>query len=128
MAAAVHNEQQKSVLVVDDDDDLCGLVATILRGEGYCVRTASNGAEALDDVHEHGEPDLILLDMRMPVMDGWEFARRLDAEYEHHAPVIVISAAENPGQRAADIGANDWISKPFDIDWLVRAVGRNVRH
>jgi len=121
-------EAEKSVLVVDDDEDLCGLVATILRDEGYRVRTASNGAEALDDLHAHGLPDLILLDMKMPVMDGWEFARRLDAEYDHPAPVVVISAAENPAQRAADIGASDWISKPFDIDGLVVAVDKQLRH
>jgi len=114
-------------LIVDDDEDLCGLVATVLREEGYHVRTASNGAEALDNVRAHGVPDLILLDMRMPVMDGWEFARRLDAEYDHEAPVVVISAAENPGQRAADIGANGWIGKPFDIDGLVGTVDQHVR-
>ena len=117
----------KSVLVVDDDDDLCGLVATVLRAEGYDVRTASNGAEALDDLHEHGVPNLILLDRKMPVMDGWEFARRLGAEYDHQPPVVVISAAENPGQRAADIGANGWIGKPFDLDWLVGTVDKYAR-
>jgi CheY-like chemotaxis protein len=119
--------RDRSVLVVDDDADLCGLVATVLRDEGYNVRTASNGAEALDDLRAHGVPDLILLDMKMPVMDGWEFAKRLDAEYDHQTPVVVISAAENPGQRAADIGANGWIAKPFDLDGLVGTVSEHVR-
>jgi CheY-like chemotaxis protein len=115
------------VLVVDDDPDLSELVAAVLRGEGYEVRTANNGAQALDDLHEHGVPDLILLDMKMPVMDGWEFARILNAEYDHLAPVVVISAAENPGQRAAEIGAKGWIGKPFDIDRLIGAVDAHIR-
>jgi CheY-like chemotaxis protein len=79
-------------------------------------------------LHAHGIPDLILLDLKMPVMDGWEFARRLDAEYEERAPIVVISAAENPGQRAADIHASGWIGKPFDLDRLVGTVDKHVRH
>lgn len=121
------NSHEKSILVVDDDEDLCGLMAAVLRGEGYDVRTAGNGLEALDDVHSHGAPDLILLDMKMPVMDGWEFARRLGAEYHDKIPVVVISAAENPAQRALDIGADDWLGKPFDIDSLVGTVDKYMR-
>lgn len=126
-AASPHDDSDKSVLVIDDDEDLCDLVAAVLRDEGYEVRTAHNGAQALDDLHQHGVPDLILLDMKMPVMDGWEFARRLEGEYDHQTPVVVISAAENPGQRAADIGASGWIGKPFDIDGLVHEVDAHLR-
>lgn len=115
-----------SILVVDDDEDLCTLVASVLEDEGYSVRTATNGAEALHEVKTNGLPDLILLDMKMPVMDGWEFARRLRAEVDTLAPVIVLSAAENPAQRAREVAASGWLGKPFDLDALLDVVSRNL--
>lgn len=115
-----------SILVVDDDEDLCTLVASVLEGEGYSVRTATNGAEALREVKAHGPPDLVLLDMKMPVMDGWEFARRFRAEVDQPAPVVVLSAAENPAQRAREIAASGWLGKPFELDALLEVVSRNL--
>lgn len=82
-----------SVLVVDDDPSILELVREILELEGYDVRTARNGLEALQAV-EADWPTLVLLDMRMPVLDGWGFARAL-RERRLHVKVLVMTAAEN---------------------------------
>lgn len=115
-----------TILVVDDDEDVCALVATILAEEGYTVRTAANGAEALRELRDHGSPDLVLLDMKMPVMDGWEFARRYRLEWPASAPLIVLSAAENPAQRAREVAASGWLGKPFELDALLDVVARGL--
>jgi len=93
--------------------------------EGYEAFRASNGREALDLVGR-GMPDLILLDMKMPVMSGWEFAAGLQKAYAKRAPIVVMTAAEDARDRAREIGAESWISKPFELDELVRAVRRFV--
>jgi CheY-like chemotaxis protein len=109
------------VLVVDDDPDILEAICDILEGEGYGVARARHGAEALERLRER-RPDLILLDLMMPVMDGLAFAhalreRRLDPEI----PIVVISADGNP-QKAASIGARGFLAKPFDIDALLAHV------
>ena len=109
------------VLVVDDDPDILEAICDILEGEGYVVARARHGAEALERLHER-RPNLILLDLMMPVMDGLAFAhalheRRLDPEI----PIVVISADGNP-QKAASIGARGFLAKPFDIDALLAHV------
>ena len=78
------------ILVVDDDEDLLTLVAMVLSDEGYTVATARDGLEGLREV-EHEMPDLILLDMKMPVMNGWRFASELRARYPRRAPIVVLS-------------------------------------
>ncbi|WP_242395150.1 response regulator [Anaeromyxobacter oryzisoli] len=114
-----------SVLVVEDDPDLLALLDMVLAGAGYRVRTAAHGAEALERVLEE-MPGVILLDMRMPIMNGWEFARELQARYDHPCPIVVLTAAENADQRAAEIGAEGWLSKPFDIDDVLASVARQL--
>lgn len=112
----------RTVLAIDDDIDLLALMALILEEEGYLVRTAENGQQGLCAVEE-GLPDLILLDMKMPVMSGWEFAQRFRARYGQQVPIVVVSAAEDAERSAREVGATDWISKPFDLDRLVAVVG-----
>ena len=110
------------VLVVDDDPNITAAVRDSLEFEGYRVTTAGNGAEALREVRDD-PPTLILLDMRMPVMSGWEFAR----EYRmvgHQAPVVVMTAAANAMTWADEIDADAVLPKPFTLDDLFRAVGR----
>ncbi len=111
------------VLVVEDDPDLAGLLQMILADEGYAVETAANGAEALRNVAVR-MPAVILLDMRMPVMNGWEFARAFAARYGHAAPIVVVTAAEDARARAEEIGADAWLAKPFDVDDVLRTVAR----
>jgi CheY-like chemotaxis protein len=101
------------LLVVEDDDEIRDFVALLLETEGYAVRTARNGAEALDVVRDH-TPELILLDMRMPVMDGWAFARAYRSRLGPHAPILVMTAARDAAQRAQEIQADAYMAKPFD--------------
>ncbi|MGZ3421070.1 MAG: response regulator [Polyangiales bacterium] len=109
------------VLVVDDDDDIRTLVASVLEEEGFSVATAQDGLDALAEV-ERRMPDVILLDMKMPRMDGQAFARAFHARFDGGAKIIVFTAAENARGRAADVGADAVVGKPFDIDVLVKAV------
>jgi len=113
------------VLVVDDDEDILYSINMALSDEGYQVLTASDGAEALTVVQQHA-PKVILLDMRMPVMDGWQFARAYHRQPGPHAPIVVVTAARDPAERAAEIEAEDVLPKPFRIDDLLRMVSRYV--
>src|SRR5688500_15417693 len=97
----------RPVLVVDDEDPIRGFVVLTLAQEGYAVVEASDGATALARIYE-AAPSLILLDMRMPGMDGWEFARRYRALPAPHAPIICLTAAATEADavaRGAQIGA-----------------------
>ena len=116
---------QTRILVVDDDTSIRSFVEMALDGEGYAVSTANNGAQALA-VTGQMQPDLILLDMRMPIMDGWTFARRYRENAGPHAPIVVITAATDAGQRAAEIDADGFLGKPFDLDELLGLVSRYV--
>ena len=111
----------KRVLVVEDDPDLAALEADVLAERGHEVEVASNGKEALAAV-ERRAPDLILLDMKMPVMSGREFAQEYRKREPHAAPIIVVTAADDAQRRAAEVGASAWIGKPFDPEALVEKV------
>ena len=111
----------RPVLVVDDDEDVRDTMEMILADEGFPVTTARNGLEALEIV-DTDYPSLILLDMRMPVMDGWEFAHAYQARPGPHAPIVVVTAAADARERAKQIHAVDFLAKPFDFDDLVRIV------
>ncbi|HVI73380.1 MAG TPA: response regulator [Anaeromyxobacteraceae bacterium] len=111
------------MLIVEDDPDLLSLVAMILRDAGYDVAAAEDGLQALARIEER-MPGVILLDMRMPVMNGWEFAREYRARFARAAPIVVVTAAEDARARAQEIGADAWLEKPFDLDDVVRTVAR----
>lgn len=110
------------ILVVDDDPAILETVSEILDLEGYRVETAANGQEALAAL-ERFRPSLVLLDMRMPVLDGWGFARRL-RERGISLPILVMTAAQNARRWAEEIGAQDYVSKPFELTELLAAVER----
>jgi two-component system, chemotaxis family, chemotaxis protein CheY len=114
------------VLIVEDDDGIRDLVDLVLTSAGYEILTATDGAAALQVVGTV-HPDLVLLDMRMPVMDGWEFARRYRAGPAPHAPIVVMTAARDAAQRAAEIDANGYLGKPFDMAELLALVGNLAR-
>jgi CheY-like chemotaxis protein len=109
------------MLVVDDDADLRDVITIILTGAGYVVRTAANGQEALEMVARQ-LPALILLDMKMPVMSGWTFAEEFRSRYDRMVPIVVLTAASDARQRAEEIGAEGWLSKPFDVTELLDTV------
>ena len=119
---------QPRILVVDDDTSIRSFVEMALDSVGYAVSTAGNGAEALA-VTTQVQPDLILLDMRMPIMDGWTFAEQYRQQAGPHAPIVVITAATDAGERAAEIDADGFLGKPFDLDDLLRLVSQvHVAH
>jgi two-component system response regulator MprA len=113
------------ILIVEDDRDLADAILRALRIAGYKGRTAENGRRALEAV-DATAPALILLDMLMPVMDGWQCARALRAKYGDSIPIVVVSAAEDVRKHSASIGANDVLPKPFELDDLLRLVARYV--
>lgn len=118
---------RKPVLVVDDDPDILEVIRIALEAEGFAVVLAANGREALSRLHEGMTPCVILLDLMMPVMDGWEF-RDVQAKDPSFAriPVVVFSAGgrQTVSAAAAALQATDYLTKPLDLDVLVVTVGR----
>jgi CheY-like chemotaxis protein len=114
------------VLVVEDQQDIREFVAFVLQSEGYCVSTADNGAVALEQVARK-PVNVVLLDMRMPVMDGWAFAEAYRQRPGPHAPIVVLTAANDAPVRAAQIQAEAYLGKPFELDDLLKVVARYAR-
>jgi len=98
------------------------MMAQLLSLEGYISATVSNGREALEYLHNgHERPEVILLDLMMPVMDGWEFRRKQQADPAvSDVPVIILSALDP--SRAADVDAEAFLKKPLDFDRLLELV------
>jgi CheY-like chemotaxis protein len=109
------------VLIVEDDADLRTLIEALVGLLEVDTATAENGAVALAAI-ELRRPDLVLLDMKMPVMDGWQFCRVLAERNGGPIPIIVMTAAADPAERAAEVNAQAWIGKPFDTDELLARV------
>ena len=111
----------KRVLIVEDEQDVADLVADILGLEGFEARIAS-GETAVDDALTF-EPDVVLLDLMMPVVDGFEVARRLKARSETQSlPIVVMTAMQDASSRAQEIGTEHALSKPFDIAELLDTI------
>lgn len=110
---------RKRILVVDDELAIIKILKIKLRVSGYDVVTALDGQQALDLVRSES-PDLMVLDVIMPNKDGFEALREL--RMHSQLPVIVCSARPENAQRAYELGANDFLPKPFDVDDLVRRV------
>lgn len=115
-----------TVLVVDDDVSIVRLLVYVLEAEGYATRAAYSGAEALASVAAD-PPDLILLDLAMPNLDGVSVVKRLLAGAYAHIPVIVTSASmpRRLVRNAANVVA--FFEKPFDLDMLVSSVEQSLR-
>lgn len=112
-----------SVLVVEDDLDLREMMVQVLWLEGFNVTTAENGQVALSQLAHEPKPRLIVLDLMMPVMDGWQFRQHQCARPDlADIPVVVVSAVP---EHAAGIGAADILPKPINIDRLLAAVRRH---
>jgi CheY-like chemotaxis protein len=109
------------ILIVDDDESIRQIVRLCLADEGFLVHEAPNGQVALEALAEF-QPDLILLDLRMPVMDGWEFAQRYAQLPGEHVPIIAFVAALNAEQECAMLTTAGIVTKPFDLDDLLTAV------
>jgi DNA-binding response OmpR family regulator len=110
------------LLIVDDETPVLEVLSEYFAGQGYAIETASNGDDALKAARRR-RPDLVLLDVRMPGMDGLETLRRLHA-LDASLPVIMVTANEDVGlaRETLKIGAFDYVTKPFDFAYLDRAV------
>jgi DNA-binding response OmpR family regulator len=116
----------RRVLVVDDDPSIQGFLAEALTDEGYGVRTAANGREALS-VLDTWRPDLILLDLMMPEMDGWAFrAEQRAIPAVADVPVIVFSATRDLVSKAAPLEPSHVFAKPFDLEALLGTIERLI--
>jgi CheY-like chemotaxis protein len=113
------------VLVVEDDEVIRESMQELLELEGFVVVTASNGREALEAVRAGARPCAVLLDLFMPVMDGWQFLAAIEADRElADLPVTVVSAA---GDRVSGIGRRRFLRKPVTLEALIAAVRRSCR-
>jgi len=114
------------VLVADDDPCILSLVKTVLEIEGFSVLSASNGREALREVEDH-RPDVVLLDVMMPVMDGVTCCKELRKNPETATtPIVIMSAALNLAE-LKETGADGFIAKPFDNDELVSLLMNRIQ-
>lgn len=116
--------EKKKILVVDDEEDLSMIMAGVLEHAGFEVLTAVNGQLGLQMAQEH-VPDLIFLDVMMPVMDGYQMCRFLKFDEElKHIPIVIVTARQGAEDKktALDVGADDVIVKPFDPPDLVAMV------
>ena len=115
------------VLVVDDDPAIRGLVGDALRGEGYAVDLAAHGREALEAMRAR-RPSTVVLDLMMPVMDGFSFMEACHLEQLcDGVPIVVISAVHDALERISDVPVHALLAKPFDLDDLVRTVAQYAR-
>ena len=116
------DERECAVLVVEDDLDIREAIAELLHDEGYAVRGAENGADALAQLQHGYRPDLILLDLMMPVMDGWAFCDESAKDATVATiPIVVVSAVPD---RTRPTRAQAHLKKPIDFDNLLETVKR----
>lgn len=125
MNGVAADEVGKRVLVVEDDPDIRDMVGGVLSLEGYDVMSASNGVEALDLLRDKPRPGLILLDLMMPIMNGWELRSELGRNPHLSAiPIVVISGDGSIDRKASALGVNGYLRKPVDLDSLLETVQR----
>ena len=115
----------KRILLVDDHFTTRELMSMILGGVGYRVSTAANGKEAMEHLRTHERPDLILLDLRMPVMDGWEVCAALKNDQQLASiPVVVLSGVDESGTEVPDREGAPFLHKPVETEELLLTVKR----
>ncbi|HRO24520.1 MAG TPA: response regulator transcription factor, partial [Promineifilum sp.] len=115
-----------TILIADDEANIRDLVRLYLEKEGFRVQTAENGRQALEQA-QSGSPDLIVLDLMMPELDGWEVCRRLRAEGS--LPILMLTARDQDIDKivALEMGADDYLTKPFNPRELVARVRAILR-
>ena len=121
---ANRRKDEPRILVVEDDEDAREAMVALLQMKGYRAVPAGNGQEALDYLHKAPIPDLIILDLWMPVMDGWQFrSEQVRDPRLANIPVIVVTALSDRD----DVDANEVIIKPVDVDRLLTTVDQYCR-
>ena len=119
------NGELKKVLVIDDDDELADVVRQVLRDSGYSVATVRHGAAALELVR-HISPDLILLDLTMPIMDGWSFVSQYRRSAKADARIVLLTGNSHAPEIAETLSADGYVTKPFDLADLISVVRREL--
>jgi CheY-like chemotaxis protein len=119
------------MLVVDDEPEINALVARIFEKLGFEVVQCNDGVEALTIIERQGHPDIVLIDLNLPQLDGWEVCRRLKtAPATKHIPVVMMTAAHanvDDAQLGLAIGADEYVAKPFSREVLIHNVERLVQ-
>jgi CheY-like chemotaxis protein len=120
------SKRRRRVLLVEDDFDIRDALKQVLTDDGYDVAEAANGLEALSLLRSRPRFGLIVLDLMMPVMDGWQFRREQQSDPElRGVPVMVLSADANAEKRAEVLGVVDCLRKPVALDALLRSIDRH---
>jgi two-component system cell cycle response regulator DivK len=120
--------RKKRILVVDDSEDMRFLLEQLLEDDGYDVNLAADGQMAIAQAQQCN-PDLILMDMSLPLLDGWEAVTYLRKQEQFlHTPIIAVTAHVSKGaqERAVAVGCNDHVSKPFDLVVLLDRIEQLV--
>lgn len=119
-------DKKRNILVVDDEAQITRVLKTMLSAQGYGIRTAADGKLALEEI-KSWSPDLVITDLRMPNMDGLELCRRIRTE--SRIPIIVLSVKgeETIKVAALDAGADDYVTKPFNVNELLARVRAALR-
>jgi two-component system KDP operon response regulator KdpE len=117
---------QPTILIIDDDRPMVNLILETLKSAEYRIITAYDGQEGLRQMYEH-RPNLIILDIKMPTMDGWTVCQRV--REVSNVPIIMLTAQDDPEEivKGLDMGADDYMIKPFDINVLLARVRANLR-
>lgn len=113
------------ILVIDDDEAICDFLEISLTEEGYKVVAARDGAQGLRLLEEN-RPGLVMLDLNMPVLNGWGFLAAYSKMPGPHSPVIVMSAANNSARVNISDNVVDFVAKPFNLDSLISLIARYV--
>ncbi|MBN2058652.1 MAG: response regulator [Candidatus Saganbacteria bacterium] len=117
-------EESKRILIVDDEPDVASLLTLLLKSQGYEVVSAGDGQEALEKART-GHPDLLLLDIMLPKLDGYKVARMLKFDENfRHIPIIMLTAKiqEKDKNMGMEMGADAYISKPFNTPALLELI------
>lgn len=115
----------KQVLIVEDDFDVRDLLVFVLNNNGFRATGVSNGQEAIRHLRQGRATSLILLDLMMPIMDGWEFRRTQQGDPALGAiPVVLLSATDEVGEQVGKLQADSYLRKPIDFGALLETVGR----
>lgn len=118
----------RSILIVDDDPNFGEALAELLAEYGYSATAMPGGVEALDYLRSHSPPHAILLDLRMPTMNGWAFRAELAGEPHLEAiPVLLLSAVDRLPEHARSLGAADFLSKPVELRFLLEKLANLLR-
>ena len=119
------NGHHPRVLIVDDDDELADVLRQALRESGYAVATVRHGAAALELIGQI-QPDLILLDLTMPIMDGWSFVTQYRRRGNANGRIVLVTGHPSAREISMSLGADAFIEKPFELTELMRTLQQQL--